>query len=327
MTSKAGNQSVGLAPSVKAFAKWRTQHNRFVEALNEIRLTHSMSGVEGTGMLVMGVPGLGKSSILKSYRKHHLENRKDLEGPDGSKEPIILVSVPSEPTQKTLIQQILRASSYEGSIKGTAGELRQKLDEFIVERGVEMLILDEFQHFLPEQASSNTRGVVNQIKLVMDTHKLAVVMAGTPPGYRSIAKHEELYQRFAHRQVRLKPFNADDRLKEFCKYMHACRRSLEKKGFGIIPLENEEMLTRLYLATKGIPRLITHLLMAAITNTGPGETVGLNDLRRAFCGRSLNPALGKFDPFSAPPEQVNERARKALKAARIEDSKHWTVEA
>lgn len=315
-----------LTPGAKEFVKWRTQHNRFVEALNEISETHSMSGVEGTGMLVMGAPGLGKSSVLKSYRKHHLKNRSDLEGPDRSKEPIILVSVPSEPTQKTLLQQILRASSYAGSTEGTAGKLREKLDEFIVGRGVELLILDEFQHFLPEQASSNTRGVVNQIKLVMDDHNLSIVMAGIPQGYRSIARHEELYHRFAHRQVRLQPFNADDRLQEFRKYMRACRRSLEARGFGMIPLEDEEMLTRLFLATKGIPRLITHLLLAAITSTGPGETVTFNDLTRAFSRRSLNPALGKFNPFSASIEKVNDRARKALKAARMEDSKHWSVE-
>jgi len=314
-----------LSPEVKAFVKWRTQHNRFVEALDAIGQTHSMSGLEGTGMLVMGVPGLGKSSILKSYRKHHLKAREDLESPDGSKEPIILVSVPSDPTEKTLLQQILKASSYAGSITGTAGDLRQKLDEFIVGRGVELLILDEFQHFLPEQARFNTRGVVNQIKLLMDENKLAVVMAGTPEGYRSIARHDELYQRFAHRQVRLQPFNVDDRLKEFRKYMRACRRSLEAKGFETIPLEDEEMLTRLFLATKGIPRLITHLLLAAITSVGPGETVTLNDLKRAFAGRSLNPALGKFDPFSAPMERVSERALKALKAARIEDAKCWRV--
>ena len=61
---------------------------------------------------------------------------------------------------------------------------------------VELLIFDEFQHFLRDQAKSNTRGVVNHIKLMMDQHKLAVVMAGTPAGYRSIAQHDELYQRF-----------------------------------------------------------------------------------------------------------------------------------
>lgn len=314
-----------LSPAAKEFVKWRAQHNRFVEALNEIGHTHALSGVEGTGMLLMGAPGLGKSSILKSYRKHHLKNRSDLDGPDGSKEPIILVSVPSEPTQKTLLQQILRASSYAGSVEGTAGKLRQKLDEFIVGRGVELLILDEFQHFLPEQAKSNTRGVVNQIKLLMDEHKLAVVMAGIPQGYRSIAKHEELYQRFAHRQVRLRPFNAEDRFKEFRKYMRACRLSLEARGFGMIPLEDEEMLTRLFLATKGIPRLITHLLLAAITNTEPGEMVSITDLARAFSGRSLNPTLGKFNPFSASVDTVNKKARQALQAARIEDAKHWCV--
>lgn len=226
-----------LKPATIAFAEWRTRHDRFKRAIEDIGRTHAMSGVEGIGMLLMGIPGLGKSSILASYVKHHLAERDDLETPDRSKEPIILVSVPAQPTLKSLIQAVLSASGYEGSTRGTAAELIQKLNELIEERGVELLIFDEFQHFLREQATTNTRGVVNHIKLMIDKHKLAVVMAGTPAGYRSIAQHDELYQRFAQRQTRLIPFQIDseENLEAFGSYLRACTSFLERQGVELVP--------------------------------------------------------------------------------------------
>lgn len=310
-----------------AFANWRTRHDRFKRALDDIQRTHEMSGVEGVGMLLMGIPGLGKSSILDSYVRHHLSGRDDLESPDRSREPIIHLSVPAEPTLKTLIQAILLASSYEGSIKGTVGELKQKLDEFIRERGVELLIFDEFQHFLRDQAKVNTRGVVNHIKLMMDKHKLAVVMAGIPAGYRSIAHHEELYQRFAQRQTRLAPFQIDseENLQAFGSYLRACTRFLQRHEFELIPLANKEMMLRVYVATKGIPRLIYTLLKVALESAEERKVITQKHLAEGFSRTSMNPDLKTFNPFRAPYEKVLERAREAQKKAASEDRKNWDI--
>lgn len=327
MTETTVMTSPDPKPTNVAFANWRTRHERFLNAVKEIGHTHAMHGTEGAGMLLMGMPGLGKSSILASYIKHHLRARDDLESEDGSKEPIILVSVPAEPTLKTMIQEIILASGYQGSIRGTIGELKQKLDELIVQRGVEMLVLDEFQHFLREQAKSNTRGVVNHIKLLMDKHKLAVIMAGTPPGYRSIAQFEELYQRFAHRQIRLKPFRIDspEELEMFGSYVSACTHFLRRHDVNIMSLADEKMLFRLFLATKGIPRLISHLLGTAIEGVEPGTKVTMSDLSRAFARSSLNPELETFDPFKAPIDKVAERATSAQKKAIQQDLQQWKV--
>lgn len=317
----------GLKPATVAFADWRTRHDRFEQAVADIQRTHAMSGVEGIGMLLMGIPGLGKSSILASYIKRHLKERNDLESPGRSIEPIILVSVPAEPTLKTLIQEILLASSYEGSIKGTVGELKQKLNELIRERGVELLIFDEFQHFLREQAKSNTRGVVNHIKLMMDKHKLAVVMAGTPAGYRSIAHYDELYQRFAQRQTRLTPFqiNSEENLQAFGSYLRACTGFLNQQGVKLIPLANKEMMVRVYVATKGIPRLIAGLIKMALESAEQGEMITQNDLADGFTKTSMNPDLKNFNPFRANYERVLEHAAKAQKKAAREDSKNWNI--
>ena len=327
MTEETMTIAPDASSASEALADWRTRHERFENAVLEIGRTHAMHGTEGAGMLLMGMPGLGKTSILASYIKHHLRGRRDLENEEGSKEPIIHLSVPPNPTLKSMLQEIILASGYEGSIKGSISDLKMELNELIVQRGVEMLVVDEFQHFLREQAASNTRGVVNQIKLLMDKHKLAVIMAGTPEGYRSIAKFEELYQRFAHRQVRLKPFRIDspEELRIYGNYVNACTTFLRKQGVEIIQLANDEMLFRLQLATRGIPRLITFLLRMAIEETENGQRITKSDLSRAFAKSSLNPELESFDPFNAPIEKVAERVTRAQRKAIKDDSEHWKI--
>lgn len=327
MTEFKHTSARGLNPAMVEFAGWRTRHDRFIEALNDIQRTHAMSGVEGVGMLLMGIPGVGKSSILNSYVEKHREGRDDLESLERSKEPIILVSVPAEPTVKTLLQEILSASDYEGSIKGTIKELIEKLNVLIEERGVELLIFDEFQHFLREQAKSNTRGVVNQIKLMMDKHKLAVVMAGTPAGYRSIAQHEELYQRFAQRQTRLTPFQIDseESLHAFGSYLRAVMKFLRRQGVELTPLANKEMMLRVYVATKGIPRLIAGLIKMALESAEQGDVITKQDLANGFSKTSMNPELKNFNPFLASYERVQEHATKTQKKATSENSKHWDI--
>ena len=92
-----------------------------------------------------------------------------------------------------------------------------------------------------------------------------------------------------------------------------------------IQLDSKEMLARLYLATKGIPRLITHLLRASVDNVEPGKMVARNDLARAFSKSSLNPELDRFNPFTAKPDKVLDRADAAYQKARKEDAGHWKI--
>lgn len=314
-----------LKPETLAFERFRIRHEYYKEAMACIGGVHAMAGVGGTGMLLMGIPGVGKSSVLESYIHQYAESRCDLESDTLSKEPILCVSVPSAPTIGSMLRAVLRASRFQVSTGGTVDALREKVDELISNREVQLIIFDEFQHFLREQAQASTRNVVNEIKLLMDRHKLAVVMAGIPQGYRSIAKHEELYQRLAQGQYRLHPFSvkSDTDKHYFASYLASCRKKLDREGVDMIDLRDEIMLQRFFLATKGIPRLIGQLFRNLLEQSDLSQPIALRDFSRTYGTLRLNMDLGTLNPFEAPPKVLAERTLELTKKWRVVDRKLW----
>ncbi|NRP38928.1 hypothetical protein XMA121_001549 [Marinobacterium sp. xm-a-121] len=47
-------------------------HSQLKTAIKAISNTHSMSGIVGTGMLLLGPSGVGKTKILENYTKTYL---------------------------------------------------------------------------------------------------------------------------------------------------------------------------------------------------------------------------------------------------------------
>lgn len=325
--SNAAAKKPDLKPATEALVNLRIPHDQYTEATKKIRRTHALAGTVGSGRLLMGVPGVGKTSILESYLREQIEGRTDLESETLSKEPVLYVPIPSAPTIRSLLPAILEASRFHVSTSGRIKDLREKVDALIRNRGVELIIFDEFQHFLREQAQISTRNVVNEIKGIMDKHKLAVVMAGPPEGYRSIAKHEELYQRLAQEPIRLDPFSVhtDEDKNYFANYLASCRKLLTQHEVSIFEMRDEIVLQRFYLATRGIPRLITNLFWNVLEQSDLSKPLTLKTFGFYYGSLRLNPDLGVFNPFTAKPEALAGRTETAIKERRTAERKLWEI--
>lgn len=280
-------------------------HPIFKDALDAIRDTQDMYGEVGTGMLLLGLPGLGKTTIIEKYIRDVLKEYGITEFDTRSERPVFKVEMPANPTIKGVLDKIIRAMGQE-PYSGTQTVMEAQLNEIIANQKVQMIIFDECQHLLREQAQVKTRNVINFIKLLMDINKLAVVMAGTPDAASTIVKHEELDQRFTYRQVDLHPFSVNEKKdrETFSAYLNANRRILIDVGVNIIDLTSDHMLARMVLATMGRPRLINRLLDRAIQLADLSKTINMPDFEQAYAKTQLNKELGKFNPFSAPPKQV-----------------------
>lgn len=300
-----------LKPQTRFFLSKTIRHPQFEKALEAIAETHAMTGTQGTGMILTGMPGTGKTTILKRYVKTSLEVRDDIESDTLTKLPIIRVVIPPKPTIISLIKTILYKVDHIAP-KGTEADLRERLAVLVDEQEVELIIFDEFQHLLREQAQISTRNVLNFIKVFMDECNLAVIMAGLPKGYDAISEFEELDERLSFEQFHLQPLALIDGVlsTDFTEYMATCERILEDAGVKTVSLSSETMLKRIHLATQGKVRLISRLFIKVLQNSDLSSRLVLEDYARAYDRARLNRKLGAFNPFRAQNNKVLEKLKK-----------------
>ena len=300
-----------LKPETQFFLSKTIKTESFNDAVESIEATHDMYGTIGSGMILYGEPGVGKSAILETYKSSYLASCKNLETEELTRVPIIKISIPAMPTINSLIIEMLEAVEHP-RLDGSQSKLNIRIREFIKNQGVELLIFDEFQHLLREQAQKSTSNVLNYIKTLMDDTKVAVVMAGISKGRKAIKEYDELYQRMTFEQAEIKPYNLKlkSSCSEFVDFMQTIELILADAGVKIISLTNKTMLQRVWLASNGRIRLIERLIAKVLEKTDLTKTVNISHFERIYEKNKMNPKLGDtFNPFS-----VNDKAKLQEKA-------------
>lgn len=279
---------------------------KFKEALTNIRYAHSMHGSERAGMILTGLTGVGKSRAVDTYIAAYYASRPELETDQLTELPILKVRLSGRPTYNGLLQQILMAADHV-KLSGNSTRLFGRVKKLVKEQNVQMLVIDEFQHLLSEQARVSTRDVLNLLKTLMDDCKFSCLLTGLPEGLKTFVQHDEIRQRFAKNRFELCPFSVADKasVSELRDYLKAYDRRLEQEGIKSIALSSEFMLPRVYLATLGLPRAISELISSTLDRTDISSPLTKNNWAQGYEAIFLDNNLGEtFNPFVAKDEQV-----------------------
>lgn len=271
-------------------------HQRFrnalflISELHHRRRTHGVGG----GVLLIGPSGAGKSTILQAYEAEYPRTF----GRQRTQIPVLVTRVPSSPTVRSLAGAILEAMGDRKSHRGTAPEKTTRLVEFIRHCGVEMLLLDEFQHLFYTPSVTAFRDVTDWLKNLLESTGLGMVGCGLPAAELVIRSNEQLSRRFSQ-CIHVDPFSLDDE-GDFIEY-----RGLLKGIASCLPMESETPLheanlaRRIHTGSFGLLDYTIKLLEGAVSaaNLAGLHTLSLDVLAAGFRDRIWKDVPDILNPF------------------------------
>lgn len=279
--------------------------------------THSKIAAEPDGMLITGPQGMGKTTLWKRYVKRFPRTKTET----GIIIPVLTVGIKAPATPKSLVTVLLSALGDPAAERGTNVAQTLRLYSYLERCQTELIILDEFQHFIDRDLSKVLKTISDWLKMLMNDTGIPIVLIGMPNSVRVLDArgNEQLKRRFSVRES-LQPFTwsvkGDLSLFKFLKELDDLLPLIESSN-----LADKDIAYRIYCATNGeMYRVMDLVRMAASIALDEGvERIDMQLLSKAYKECPPPDELDADNPFEEgiTPEPP---AKKATKTDVSEDA-------
>jgi hypothetical protein len=184
--------------------------------------------------------------------------------------------------------------------RGTSVTQTLRIINRVDDCGVEIIILDEFQHFIDSDSNAVLVNVSNWLKDLINETRKPVVLVGMPHSEVVLRANPQLERRFSMRES-LEPFGWNtsakrDEFKSFLKHLDR-HLPLPKRS----NLSDHETAFRIYCATNGfigyVMKLVRRAAIMAIDRAA--DCLGIELLAESYDERLAAGASGRVNPFRA----------------------------
>lgn len=268
----------------------------FQKTVEEIALLHyrRRQSEVSEGLLVYGQHGSGKSTAIT----HYLSQFKPKRVAGVSRIPVLFSLTPDTPSVVSLSEALLTSLGDPLAKRGTAATKLNRIVHFFKECGVEMLVLDEFQHFYDTHRILEGRRVSDWLKNLMNLTGICIVLVGLPRSIAALNANPQLRRRFRaplhHAEFR---FNDAAAQREFRALLSALEQRLPVRCTP--SLAEPEVARRMYYATHGLIDYVVKIIDGAVAMSGvrTGESIGLEALASAFKNEVWKECPDWINPF------------------------------
>lgn len=190
-------KEMSVEECIELVEKLFIMHPSFERCLKKIEecREHSKISAEPLCMLITGEPGVGKTTLCKEYVKLH--PRTELN--EKTKIPVLLARIPIPATPKNLVSFLLTDLDDPIADKGTTYNQTKRLFNFIDKCEVEIIILDEFQHFIDRDLDKTLYNISDWLKQLITETEIPVVLVGMPQSVKVLDTNSQLKRRFSMR--------------------------------------------------------------------------------------------------------------------------------
>jgi len=272
------------------------EHPKFTLAIREIARLHERGKETGVaeGMLLVAQTGSGKTTVLQYY-----ENRfPRIETTRGARIPVLRVDTPESPSVKTLAEAILFAMGDPAAAKGTASEKTNRIIHFFKECCVELLLIDEFQHFFDGHRITESKRVSDWLKNLINRVGIPVILAGLPRSIAVVNANPQLRRRFGAPHY-MQPFGFDNQ-EEQLEFRGVLKGIQSRLPVPCIDLSEANMAQRFYFASHGLLDYVVKIIDDAVSRACPdsGEPLTQQAFEAAFKRTVWLDAPDHLNPFS-----------------------------
>lgn len=271
--------------------------------LNEVHKTvqychrYSRHYREPKCLLITGRPGVGKTSLAEFYAKDYPR----IETEDAIEVPVLYLRIDVPATPKNLVSALLAALGDPAAEKGNIGSQTRRLHKFLKELKTELIILDEFQHFIDRDSLKVLKTISDWLKVLIDNSKIPVVLMGMPYSHIILDTrgNEQLKRRFSLRRF-IEPFGwggTNEEQKDFRNFLKLVDSKLPFDQRA--NLAGKAMAFRFYCATNGVISYVMDIVrMATLTAIEQSlETVNLDILADAYDESLASAYPNRENPF------------------------------
>jgi hypothetical protein len=189
------------------------EYPRLTRLLEKINHCHQYSKIaaEPECMFISGYAGTGKTTLYEHYEQQYPQTRNE----NGVNIPVLSAVVPQRATEKTLASELLGRAGDPAAERGSAYNQTSRLKMFINDCGVEIVFLDEFQHFVDRDSEKVLKNVSDWLKNLINATRKPIILIAQPYAEQVLdaTGNEQLQRRFLLRE-KLEPFGwtGDDKL-------------------------------------------------------------------------------------------------------------------
>ncbi len=274
-------------------------HPRFQEL--HVRITDCLDATteydEPECLCLMGATGVGKTTLVRSYAAAFPRYETET----GTRSPVLYLETPHPITVKGMTSALLDALGDPRAFKGTQPEMNTRLQNFLADCGVRLVILDDFHHLIDKKTNRILRDVSEWLKVLIKNTGIVYLVVGIEGEVERILNANKQLSRLFVREYLL-PFrwqpDDPDSIADFARLMSYVQTILDVKLTEAEPWP--VMLYRVHLATDGVMSNIMNLLrQAKRIQRRQGETgqpLTLDILADAYRQR-LQPHVGVDNPF------------------------------